>query len=546
MHGTKHPRVDCMPLPVAPGRTVGAVVALSLLAAALAFPAGVAAQQPHAQDVAGDADAAAAVETGETAAVTGSGESAPESETGAEPAPPGVGGGEAETIAGAGPVGETPADLDPCADPTSLACTESAPPPAGGEPPAGRAPDDVEGQLADLIGADLAAELLADEQEITGRAGGAPTYLTSTGTESKTAAVGGGGIGSSRLLNPAISLIATFAGTYFTAEDHVARGGHVPSSTGFHIVEGEFAIEAAIDPYIYLKGYFMFGPTFFETEEVYAETLRIPGGLKIRAGQMLQSFGRTNPTHPHVWEFLDAPLPNQRFFSGEGFRVPGVELSWLAPLPFYMKLIASAGTPAGMPTPGGTPDERTWGTDEDYDFIYTGRIETFVPFDDEWSLSVGASGATGPAGQGGDTHSDVLGGDVFLRYKPVDVDHHFEWNFKAEGMFRQRQFPGNRLADWGVYAEMMFRLTKEWRIAVRGDVAEGDLMRGATMTGPALDMGEERGSVSLTWVPSEFSLFRLQGNLSHPRGDTWTGEEWIGEFHLQAMFSVGAHGAHPF
>lgn len=442
-------------------------------------------------------------------------------------------------------IGSAPEPVEPENPPTS----PSPPPPPPPPPPApANAPEPgtrVDPELADLIGADLAAELAADETAITGRENPNPAYL-STGQGAQTAAVGGGALGASRLMNPAISLISTFAGSYFTNETHVARGGHVPSTTGFHIVENELGIEAAIDPYFYLKGYFLFGPTFFETEEAYAETLRLPWGFKIRAGQMLLSFGRTNPTHPHAWEFIDAPLPNLRFFSGEGLRAPGAELSWLLPVPFYLKLLGSVHSTAGVPPAGSTADEHTFGTDEDYDFLYLGRLETFIPFDDEWSMMLGASMVTGPAGQGGDTHSDVFGGDLFLRYKPVATDSNFEMSFEAEGMCRQRQFPGTRLVDWAVWAELTLRLDQRWRLALRGDASGGDLTRGELMTGPAKDMAEERGALSIAFVPSEFSLIRLQGNLSHPHGEAWTGPDYVGEIHLQLMFAAGAHGAHSF
>ncbi|MDI7266424.1 MAG: hypothetical protein QME96_00320 [Myxococcota bacterium] len=396
------------------------------------------------------------------------------------------------------------------------------------------------GGLEDLIGEDLAAELERDEEEVRGRAGRASPAAPAAGSDAT-----GGAIGPGRLLNPAISLVGTFAGTYYTNETHVPRGGHVPETTGIHVVEAEFAVEAAVDPYFYLKGYFLFGTDFFEIEEAYVETLGLPGGLRARAGRMRAPFGRLNPRHAHQWKFIDAPLPNQRFLSGEGFSAPGVELGWVAPLPFYLRAVASANYP-DIPQPGDVPDERTFGKDEDYDFIYLGRIETFVPFGDEWSLMLGAGALTGPAGQGHGTRSDVFGGDLFLRYKPVAGTSYFEFDLAAEGMFRQRQFPANRLADWAAYAEAMFRLSRRWRIALRGDAAGGDLVRGPTMTGPGLETAEERGTLSVAFMPTEFSLLRLQGALSHPHGDAWTGPEWVGEVHLQLTVSVGAHGAHAF
>ena len=420
----------------------------------------------------------------------------------------------------------------------AAAAAQTAPP---DEPAADLLEDD---ELAALIGADLAAELRADELDVTGQVSAEPAYLQATSQGGGTG--GGGEIGPSNLMNPAISLIGTFAAAYFTDERHPLRGGHVPASTGLHLMEAEFGVEAVVDPYFYLRAFFMFGLTFFETEEAYAETLRLPGGLKLRLGQMLGPFGRTNQAHCHTWEFVDAPLPNQRFLSGEGLRAPSLELSWLAPVPFFLKLTGWAGVPSQTPPAGSTADEKTWGQDQDYDFLYIGRAETHIPFDDEWSMALGASAATGPAGQGAGTRSDLFGGDLFLRYKPVAGESYFEFDLTIEGAYRQRQFPGNRLVDWALAVEPMFRVAKQWRLALRADLAEGDLTRGETMAGPALEFGEERGSLSVSFFPTEFSLLRLQGTLSHPHGAAWDGPELGGELFLQASYALGAHGAHPF
>jgi len=438
---------------------------------------------------------------------------------------------EAATENPASPTPQGPAVQPSPAPPTPAPSASAETAPGSGEADA----------LADLIGPELAAELRADEAAVTGQAGGDPAYLSAGGGSGPSA----GQVGASSTMNPAISLIATVAGSYFTSDRHVQRSGPVPADTGFHFLEAELGIEASVDPYFYLRGFFAFGADDFEVEEMYAETMRLPGALKVRAGQFLASFGRSNPTHPHVWEFIDAPLTRERFFSGEGLLSPGVELSWLAPLPFYLKVIGAAAMPE-VPEVGGTPDEATFGKDQDYDFLYLARLETFVPFSDTWSLNLGASVVTGPSGQGTGERSDVFGGDLFLRYKPTDGGDHFEFKFTAEGDFRQRQFAGNRLLDWAVYGEADFRLAQQWRVAVRGDAGEGDLTRGDTMTGPALDMGEERGALSLTFFPTEFSLLRLQGTVSHPHGEAWSGPEWVGEVFLQAMFAIGAHGAHPF
>ena len=402
----------------------------------------------------------------------------------------------------------------------------------------------VEDPLSDLSGGDLAAELRAQEEQVSGKKGGTPAYLTPAG-DGRVAAVGGGGLGASRLMNPALSLIVE-SEVWYLSDRKLGLLRSAPSRrlAGYEIAEAEFGVEAAIDPYVYLKGYFVFGIDEFATEEVYVETLRLPGGLQARVGRMLASFGRTNPTHAHVWSFVDAPLPVQRFLSDSQLGHSAGELSYRLPLPVFVRIVASAGMP-NVQAPGTHPDEATFGEWDDEDFLYLVRAETFVPLGDAWSVYLGASALTGPAGRP-DDHSRLYGGDVFMRYKPVHGQSYAELNVLAEAMVRERDFGEQTVRDLGATAEVKLRFAKRWNVALRGDMVQGDLLRPGGAGAEFGDLAEERGSLSLAFVPSEFSLLRLQGNLGHPHGALWDGPDWVYEAFLKLSFSAGAHGAHPF
>ena len=75
------------------------------------------------------------------------------------------------------------------------------------------------------------------------------------------------------------------------------------------------------------------GETRVELEEAFVTTTSLPHDLQVKVGQFLTEFGRINPTHPHTWDFVDAPLVTGRMLGPEGLRSAGVRASWLMPLP---------------------------------------------------------------------------------------------------------------------------------------------------------------------------------------------------------------------
>ena len=73
--------------------------------------------------------------------------------------------------------------------------------------------------------------------------------------------------------------------------------------------------------------------TGIEVEEAFATTTSLPWNLQVKAGSFRSAFGRQNGQHLHVQDFTRRPLVNSAFLGTDGLRGPGLQVSWLTPLP---------------------------------------------------------------------------------------------------------------------------------------------------------------------------------------------------------------------
>jgi len=384
-----------------------------------------------------------------------------------------------------------------------------------------------------------------------------------------------------------LSFDALFSAGASTADDigSLQLGGHDPVQRGFTAQNLETVFIGNVDPFlrgqVSLVGHICADGDFhFEAEEAYLESLGLPWNLQLRAGQFLTEFGRNNPTHPHTWNFVDAPLVNGRLMGAEGLRNPGARLSWLAPTPFYSELLFTVqdslgGTAHSFRGAGGGGhhhdgeehpslfgreliDRRTKTLG---DMLYVGRYAASFDLSDTQTLLAGASAATGPNNSGPDTTTQIYGLDLFWKWKPLA--HHGGFPFvswQTEAMMRRYQagafaedvdgdgvldidLPRETLWDYGLYSEVAWGVKKGWVAAFRGDyVFPAKRAAYESILGPDADRASRwRISPNLTYYPSEFSKIRLQYNFDHRNG--------LGDDHsvwLQFEFLLGTHAAHKF
>lgn len=366
---------------------------------------------------------------------------------------------------------------------------------------------------------------------------------------------------SAQTLNPEISLDGLFSAAGFSDPDPLQFGAHDPNKRGFTLQNLELTLAGNVDPYLRGEAHLIFGleegESIIEVEEAFLTTLSLPYGLQVMGGQFFTRFGRQNPIHPHAWDFADQTIVNTLMFGGDGLRNPGVQISELLPLPFYLELIGSVQNAEGETATSFlfAPEETFAGrpivardVHDAGDLLYLGRIKSAFDLSDTLSLVAGTSHLFGPNGTGESTATRIHGVDLFLKWKPLSADHGWPFvTFQGEAMRRRYEAGGTTLDDGtllsrktfendGFYIQSLYGFKRRWVAGVRYESADA--------TDP-LDPGAEdrrRASLNLTFYPSEFSKIRLQYNYdqSDDRDDP------IHAVFVQYEFLIGAHGAHMF
>jgi hypothetical protein len=292
-------------------------------------------------------------------------------------------------------------------------------------------------------------------------------------------------------------------------------------------------------------------------EEAFATTTSLPWNLQVKAGSFRSAFGRQNGQHLHVQDFTRRPLINAAFLGTDGMRGPGAQVSWLAPLPFFLTLAGEAfslrSDPADeskvqpLPVPSFGADASTRPT-------LAVEAKAFFPLSEAWSLTSGLSFASGrspglllvdgtPAGARRD--SQLYGVDVYLKWKPANVSLGYEsLAFQAEAILRRLEAGDGIVGEWdgGGYAQIVAQFARRWFLGLRGDIVGVPSSSVLARTG--------RVGASLTFQASEFA--RVRAYLDAERASGTSGllpraqPQWAPAAFLQLEYSMGAHGAHPY
>ena len=370
--------------------------------------------------------------------------------------------------------------------------------------------------------------------------------------------------------NPKINVNGLFSAAMFSEKDNLNFGDHDPQVRGFNVQNVELYLQGTVDPYFQVDTNIVTtvkkGDTTIELEEMYGTSLALPANLQLVAGQYFTRFGRQNRQHPHQWDFADQPVILNRIFGPDGLRGPGAQLSWLAPTPFYLEFIGSAQQAEGeiatsfLSKPGETVRGYTL-IDRPVrkigDLLYMPRVVTSFSPTDELTVALGGSALFGPNASGTNTRTNVYGGDLYVKWKPVDHVQGFPFvawqteylhrNYEA-GPDNVNGIAASRLKDFGFYTQLLYGFTYRWAAGFRVDYANstgGEDARPFLVTLAQRDLVDQRWrfSPNLTFYPSEFSKFRLQYNLDFADS---RGREAVHGVFLQMELNIGEHGAHTF
>ena len=367
-----------------------------------------------------------------------------------------------------------------------------------------------------------------------------------------------------------ISFDGLFALAYSSASDldHIEVGDHDPQQRGFNARNAEIALDGAVDPYF--EGFANIvlkldndNETEIELEEAFMQTTNLPFNLQLKGGQFFAAFGRLNPTHPHTWDFADAPLVNGRLLGGDGLRGVGAQISWVAPVSWYSQFIFAAqngrgGTAFSFRNPGDngmffgrlTTDREARGLQ---DFVWIPRWENSVDLSPTQVMLAGVSGAFGSNETGANSRTQIYGADLLYKWKSSHAEGGFPFvKWQTEAMYRRfeagrgvdESFPvAETFHDWGMYSQVLWGFKKGWVAGVRGDYLH---MQDSAFTDDPDRQGRSRISGDLTWYPTEFSKIRLQYNHDFLDPNDFLAGRDVDSVFLQFEFILGAHGAHKF
>jgi hypothetical protein len=382
--------------------------------------------------------------------------------------------------------------------------------------------------------------------------------------------------------NPDISLIADFALVRTSLADATAETLMVPGFVdeseregklrGFNFNYLEFALSAAVDPYFDFVGIVTLTPDGFDIEETYVDTRQLPFGFQLRIGKFFSAFGRLNAMHQHVWDFYDEPLVYEAFVGLEGFKNPGIRLSWTAPVDFLLQL--------NLEVFQGYSDESPLFSESSYELTaQDGTILSsgppFVP-----SMAVGSLktsfdvgdhvfllGASMTYGHALHTHIQDLptdsafsapgtilyGGELTYKYL-ISSYRSFTWQSEYLGLVSSGDLAlasdglvhAADKKQGGLYSQVVWRFDEpgRWRVGARFDLLTQNSLTVDGLAQP-LDNMLQRYSAMLEYSPTEFSRFRLQ--YAYDRSRFLDGaRKAVHEILLEMNIAVGPHGAHSF
>lgn len=362
-------------------------------------------------------------------------------------------------------------------------------------------------------------------------------------------------------LNPEISVIGIFAGAWYSRDDPIVFAEIDPQNTGVNVQEIELGFQANVDPYFRFDSFFPITEEGIEIEEAYGTTLfSLPLNSQFRIGRARAKFGRINQIHRHSQNFVTLPLPAAQFL-GEHLNPTSIEANFLVPLPWYMELSASGGSP-DVETP-------TFARDEDANnlanLLYIFHMANFFELSESIGISLGASFATGSNDTGPDERSNLYGIDLFAKYRPLRNNPYQEIMFQSEFMYLDADTPEENLENRGWYGQLVYRFAKRWNTGFRFGIIDTNTPVEEEEEGLVVEPagifslirneeGEEeeegmlgllgrtyRISPMLTFNPSEFSRIRLQ--YDYLNQDFGPNQHAI---FLQFQYAIGAHGAHLY
>lgn len=292
--------------------------------------------------------------------------------------------------------------------------------------------------------------------------------------------------------------------------------------------------------------------------EAHLTLLTLPLDTQLKVGRMRSRWGLLNEQHQHNLPQPDRPNVLRRFFGEEQLVENGAELTWLAPLPFYLETLVGVFN---------GDNEEAFGRGSLREPLLTARVRTFFELGRAGALQLGASGAWGRAVQeveledaGAGTveeveargRSHLYGVDLKYKYTP-EAWRHPLLTLGGEVLFSHRQAADAFDPDGDGVETLERRTLDRWGWYLYGEVQPWRRWAGGVRydwTRFPLEPGREWAiEPYVAFMPSEFLRFRLafkHTERTAAAAEAFGGPRSFSEVFLQGTFILGAHPSHPF
>jgi len=325
---------------------------------------------------------------------------------------------------------------------------------------------------------------------------------------------------------------------------------------GFNLRHVELGLTAEVDPYFRAWTVVAVDEDGAELEEAVMQTTSLPYGFTLSGGKIKSGIGRINRQHSHNWDFLDQPLVYDLFFGHHGLAEKGVQLTWLAPTPFYLLF--------GTEVFNGD-NEQSFAVGDSESLpehaaprLYTAFMKTGPDLGPDHALQFGLSALGGrhqmvhEDEECADGDTAIFGTDFVYKYDAKRSHGQGDFLFQGEYFYRDMDLDGQ--GDWsgspwtakqdGYYVQSLYGFLPRWRGGLRWDQVGLNNDLRTPEDGSVNYDDSYRLAAMLDWKLTEFSLLRAQAG----RGwyDTEDGREDAWEFALQWQLTFGKHGAHDF
>lgn len=353
--------------------------------------------------------------------------------------------------------------------------------------------------------------------------------------------------GISRAFNPAMSVNSLF---YSLGSSRAAPlWQDLGLAPGLHYQEICMEMTSNVDVYLQSKAAFSATEEEgLEVEEAYVTTLQMPVPIVLRAGKMLNTFGRHNLYHLHHAAFAEPPMILNQVF-GEGLNEVSIEASYLIPASWYSDFTVGV-------LNGDNPF--LFASDKQNDFAYLAHWDNLWDLSDEIAFRLGGSFLTGKKGlffQSTDLVpvtenilSRTWGIDFYLKWKPLQFGRYRSLILQGEYINTTLEIngkSGDPLHGFFVQALRQFKL--RWWLQARFDWFNRSPEMHAYFPNPVeltynkhQELSGKRISAALAYVPTEFGAYRLQYN--------WIalGDEYEQQVIFQLNITIGSHPAHKY